>query len=118
METTPAILETFRSSVEKLMNYNLAQMYGSRQPWSDYVVTLEAGKKFIRVVRQEKRRDTGEIHGRSVYCFIQIDNGDILKAAGWKAPAKHARGSVFNANILEGCGPYGVAYLYGGAYPR
>lgn len=109
METTPAILETFRSSVEKMMNDNLAKMYGSRQPSEEYVVTLEEGKKFVRVVRAVKHGH--QITGRSVYCFVQIDNGDILKAASWKAPAKTARGSVFNANMLEGCGPYGVAYL-------
>ena len=34
-------------------------------------------------------------HGsRSVYCFINKRNGEILKSAGWSAPAKGARGSV------------------------
>ena len=34
-------------------------------------------------------------HGsRSVYCFINKRNGEILKAAGWRAPAKGSRGSV------------------------
>jgi hypothetical protein len=34
-------------------------------------------------------------HGsRSVYCFIDKRSGDIYKAAGWRAPAKGARGSV------------------------
>ena len=31
---------------------------------------------------------------RSVYCFINKRNGEILKAAGWRGPAKGARGSV------------------------
>ena len=34
-------------------------------------------------------------HGsRSVYCFINKRNGEILKAAGWRGPAKGSRGSV------------------------
>jgi hypothetical protein len=34
-------------------------------------------------------------HGsRSVYCFIEKSTGNILKAAGWSAPAKGTRGSV------------------------
>jgi ABC-type uncharacterized transport system permease subunit len=75
------------------------------------MITLEEGKKFVRVVRADKHLPTGNITGRNVYCFVNKENGDILKAAGWKAPAKHARGSIHNANILEGCGAYGVAYL-------
>ena len=31
---------------------------------------------------------------RSVYCFINKRNGEILKAAGWRGPAKGSRGSV------------------------
>lgn len=60
--------------------------------------------------------------GRSVYCFICLQDGqtktlgkltagDIHKAAGWKAPAKHARGSVFSADFDNCAGPYGIAYL-------
>jgi len=37
----------------------------------------------------------------SVFCFIDLSNGDILKAASLYRPAKHARGNVF-ANDL-GC---------------
>jgi len=34
-------------------------------------------------------------HGsRSVYCFIEKLTGNILKSAGWSAPAKGTRGSV------------------------
>jgi hypothetical protein len=34
-------------------------------------------------------------HGsRSVYCFIEKSTGNILKSAGWRAPAKGTRGSV------------------------
>lgn len=112
MDFTSA-LESFRVNVEKMMNENSDKMWGEKglsRP-NTHVVTLEVGPKYVRVVRQEKRLDTGEIHARSVYCFVQKDNGDILKAASWKAPAKHARGSIFNADNLQGCGPYGVQYL-------
>lgn len=43
-------------------------------------LTLEPGSKYIRVVR------TGQTeHDRSVFAFIDKTNGDILKAASWKA---------------------------------
>lgn len=47
------------------------------------------GKKYLRIVSE---------HGgsRSVHCFVHRDNGDVLKAAGWSAPAKHARGNIYD----------------------
>lgn len=51
--------------------------------------SLDYGNKYIRVV-------TNDGSQRSVYCFIDAKSGDILKAAGWKAPAKGARGSIWN----------------------
>lgn len=65
-------------------------------------VELLRGSKYIRVVKKDPHA--------SAYAFI-APNGDILKPAGWAAPAKHARGSIYNENPLEGCGPYGMAYL-------
>lgn len=49
---------------------------------------LEPGQKYIRVVRVDTQR--------SVQCFIDKRNGDLLKAETWKKPAKDARGNIFN----------------------
>jgi hypothetical protein len=39
-------------------------------------------------------------------------NGDLLKAAGWNSPAKHARGNIFEMNSWKGSfSPYGPTYL-------
>jgi len=57
----------------------------------NWVATLSImyGKKYARIVEED--------HGsRSVKCFVDLSNGDILKASGWKAPAKHARGNIFD----------------------
>lgn len=63
--------------------------------------SFKKGKKFVKIIR-----DT------SVYAFIQIDNGDVLRPASWNAPAKHARGNIYaDDHGLGCCGPYGVAYL-------
>lgn len=62
------------------------------------------------------------VKGNSVYGFIalvdfenkqlgQVKTGDIHKAASWKIPAKHARGSVFADDFGNCAGPYGIAYL-------
>lgn len=48
---------------------------------------------------------------RCVHCFVDTTNGDVLKSASWKAPAKGARGNIFDAaNGLGRMGPYGAEY--------
>jgi hypothetical protein len=72
------------------------------------VLTVEhVGQKYIKII--STRPDGNQ---RSVYCFIDYA-GNIYKAATWKAPAKHIRGSVFHEDCSwgRGLGPYGAAYL-------
>ncbi len=57
----------------------------------------EYGRKFVRIVKKER----GDRYG-AVYCFIDFANGDLRKAAGWKAPAPHKRGNIFNENCDVG----------------
>jgi hypothetical protein len=54
------------------------------------------------------RKFTKIIHGNSVWGFVANGDGvhkgipyfrgDVFKAAGWRAPAKHVRGSIFDTN--------------------
>lgn len=71
------------------------------------VFTVDIGKKYARVIR------SGAIGvSRSVHCFVNITNGDILKASGWKAPAPNGkRGSIFDADPMECMNEYGTKYL-------
>lgn len=64
------------------------------------------GKKYVRIVKTETFTS-----GRSVYCFIAKSDGAILKAASWKAPAKHARGCIYNSDPTFGTTVYGASYL-------
>ena len=75
----------------------------------------DGGVKFKRIVRA----DAGQ---RSVHCFVAVADGfnkkmgnwkagDVLKADGWKAPARGARGNIFDdANGMGRMGEYGPAY--------
>ena len=60
---------------------------------------IGGGRKYIKIER-----------GSSVFCFIDAKTGDVLKAASWNAPAKHARGNIFEVG-KEGVDKYGAHYL-------
>ena len=69
---------------------------------------FDKGKRYWRLVRTTD----GGGHSQSVFCFLDTTNGDVLKAASWKAPAKHARGNIFNGDYgMGGVGAYGGRYL-------
>jgi len=68
-------------------------------------LSTEVGTRYVRIVQNTPG-------SRSAWAFVDKTNGDVLKAASWKAPAKHARGNLFDeSNGLKYIGPYGPAYL-------
>jgi len=78
------------------------------------IPTLEVqeGSRYIRIFRKDGSTS------RSAYAFINKGDkdgkgqGDILKPATYKAPAKHARGNLGDANKgLGSMSSYGPAYL-------
>jgi len=69
------------------------------------------GRKYIKLIKQTSGT------GRSVYGFVNKTNGDIHFASSWSAPAKGARGNIFNPDNGRGCsGPYGIKYKRGGLF--
>jgi hypothetical protein len=74
--------------------------YGNESP---QLSVMDSRYRYIRIVRT--------IYGdqKSVFCFIDRETGDVLKAAGWKRPAKHARGNIFTGK--DGITAYGGIYM-------
>jgi len=68
------------------------------------LVIGKGGRKFVRIVQTDP---TGSRN--SVHCFIEKTTGNVLKAAGWKGPAKGVRGNIFGDNL--GVGPHGAVYF-------
>ena len=66
----------------------LKEIDGSKDKFG---IEFEAGSKYVKIV---------SISGggsRSVHCFVEKANGNILRAASWKAPARNfIRGNVFD----------------------
>ena len=93
----------------------LEEMYRIDHGINDYLFQTrfhpKYGTKNIKIVKTEKGQ------GGSVYCFIETATGDILKAAGWKAPAAGKRGSIWNDDCDVGTDK--PANMYGsGLYIR
>jgi hypothetical protein len=90
------------------VNAERAEYYKNMASMKDRTdLTLEVGNKFLRLWDGTScwgfiSRVDGDLKGSP------IKKGDLLKAASWKAPAKHARG-----NITDGTARYGV---YGPEY--
>lgn len=62
------------------------------------------GPRYIKVIRDDRSQ-------RSVHLFVDKRNGDVLKAASWKAPAKGARSNIFDEDNGEsGLTAYGAKY--------
>lgn len=74
------------------INTKVTATYVEKYPdceYNHYSLKLKVGPKFAKLVRVRGTEESG-----SVYAFIDLTNGDILKPASWKAPAKHARGNI------------------------
>ena len=74
----------------------------------EYPTVLKSGKRFdkLAMVRADEPKKA-----RSAHAFIERATGDIYKAAGWNAPAKGARASIFNTASYKRFDPHG-GWLY------
>lgn len=115
-ESKLSFAEAFAKFITTMSEYRKARYIKSAGPasvaeggvfaksWQLYVDA--GGKRYARVY------DTANGGGRSVYCFVELATGLIYKSAGWKCPAKHARGTIYAADFKGyGCGEYGAHYL-------
>ena len=60
-------------------------------------LTMKIGKKYTKII------NSGSVwgfiaNGDGVLKGVPYKKGDVFKAAGWAAPAKWARGNIFDAN--------------------
>ncbi len=90
---TPEKLTAFLLDLNRRRNHHSKDECGE--------ITAEMGRKYIRLVTER----------RSVYAFLDIATGDILKADGLKKPAKRFRGNIRRDWWGTALGPYGAAYL-------
>ena len=113
---TPKKPSTNGLSFDKAMDSLLENIQDSYTNWGAYSkdrkmnLSLKPGRKFIKVVNDN-----------SVWGFVSLVDGihkgapikvgDIMKAAGWAAAAKHSRGSIFDAEMHKSFSWTGPNYL-------
>ena len=85
--------------------------WGSRSGISKTLdLKVKTGRKFVKII--EGNRVWGfvaKVDG--LHKGIPMLKGDILKAAGWRAPAKHSRGSIFDKEFHKSFSWTGPNYL-------
>ena len=103
-------------SFDEAMNDLLLQIQVSYDNWGGNRMNkkldlkIKTGRKFVKI-----------INGTSVWGFVSrvdgvhkgapIKVGDIMKAAGWAAAAKHSRGSIFDKDFHKSFSWTGPNYL-------
>lgn len=98
-------LSSFVKGCQEIVDHHFEENYPTL---TSPELEFTTGQRYVKIAKH----DRGIMSGTSVFAFIDQTNGDILKPAGWKAPAKHARGNIFDAdNGLGKMTPYGPPYL-------
>lgn len=116
-----AAFQTWMTGAQKVIDDHwIAQKFTHAQ---SPVLVAKHGTRYIIVQRIDRDKEGNLQSDRgSAHSFIdklggKIEGapssiGDVLKPDGWKKPARHARGNIFDAkNGLGSMGPYGPAYL-------
>lgn len=81
----------YKDSIIDNYNNKWAPEAGADADAARFAVEFEEGSKYIKVVSLSWG-------SRSVHSFVEKSNGNIWKAASWKAPAKNfPRGNVFDS---------------------
>lgn len=94
-------LATFLSTTQARLDAEYAANYEHvKAP----TLSAEFGRKNVRIVASGPG-------SRYVYCFVRIADGAVMKADGWKRPAKHARGSIYVGAGQDAITTYGAKYL-------
>ena len=96
----------FGEAMDNLLN-NINMDYHKGFPKNkDMVLSLVAGRKFVKVINENSV--WGFVAKKEgVHKGLPMKAGDVLKAASWRAPAKHTRGNIFdkNQNYFRWTGP-------------
>ena len=89
----PAFASWFEKAKTMLDNHYDTNYPDFRENGLAETLGFKKGRKYIKIFTTKDGKTP-----RSAWAFVDTTNGDILKAASWAAPAKGARGNIFDEN--------------------
>jgi hypothetical protein len=105
----PALVKFIEGVNAKILAYWTRNKFTHMKP--PVVMVSSVGKKYAKLAQMEDWKDNGKWEARSVYCFFDINTGDLLKGT-WDAPvAKGIRGNVNDTDVLSKFTEHGPGYL-------
>jgi len=100
-------MKVFLKGAQDIIDKDYKLNYPNLKP---NILVTTSGKKYVKII---SKAQSG--YGTSAWAFIDKATGDILKPATWKAPAKHARGNIYDQdNGVRSVTAYGPGYLQPG----
>ena len=100
------MLSYMKGAAEKSAKKHNPKTYDN-ESW-EYPTLLKKGSKFDKVVAV---RASDPKKARSADFFVHRETGDIYKSASWSAPAKGARGNIFDSKTWKKYDVFG-GWLY------
>ena len=114
---TAAALQGFFAQYRDMRYKNNLELYKDNPELAEKIGTdISYGGKYAKIIETRNGQNASVLLFVALETFEtknlgQVKQGDILKAASWQAPAKHARGNIFDENPLQGVKQHGAKYL-------
>jgi hypothetical protein len=97
-------LDSFMKECQVLVDDHMKQYSWGQK------LTITKGRRYDKIVSEDVGHNfqTGSC---IVWAFVDKTNGDILMPEGWKKPAKHARGNIYDEDRMLFVNHSGPAYM-------
>jgi len=89
--TVLELVEDYMQAIREATAKYYADNYHHLQPPMIYA---EPGRRFARIVMEGSNQ-------RTVHAFVDMETGDVIKAAGWKAPQKDKDGLAVRYHLAD-----------------
>jgi len=106
-DNTPELIAWHAACVKLVDDYKTEHGYNKVPTLAAEKLVISQGTRYVKISRIGPAVN-------AVWAFVDRTNGDVLKPATWRAPAKHARGNIFDTSGGMGSiTSFGPAYLRG-----